>query len=73
MNPIGARRSDGAGYVYITGQGTYDYPVVNPLEPLNVTPNLVSTWELGEKLPSGPALKVLSLVEKHGIAAVGQA
>jgi putative transcriptional regulator len=38
--------------------------------PNNVTPNLVSNWERGEKRPSGPALKLLSLVEKHGIAAV---
>ncbi len=37
---------------------------------LNVTPNLVSKWERGEKRPSGPALKLLSLVEKHGISAV---
>ena len=37
---------------------------------LNVTPNLVSKWERGEKRPSGAALKLLSLVEKHGIAAV---
>ncbi len=37
---------------------------------LNVAPNLVSKWERGEKRPSGPALKLLSLVEKHGIAAV---
>jgi putative transcriptional regulator len=37
---------------------------------LNVTPNLVSKLERGEKRPSGPALKLLSLVEKHGIAAV---
>lgn len=37
---------------------------------LNVTPNLVSKWERGEKRPSGPALKLLTLVEKHGIAAV---
>lgn len=37
---------------------------------LNVTPNLISKWERGEKKPSGPALKLLSLVEKHGIGAV---
>ena len=37
---------------------------------LNVTPSLVSKWERGEKKPSGPALKLLSLVEKHGIGAV---
>ena len=37
---------------------------------LNVTPSLVSKWERGEKRPSGPALKLLTLVEKHGITAV---
>jgi len=37
---------------------------------LNVTPNLVSKWERGERRPSGPALKLLSLVEKHGLTAV---
>lgn len=37
---------------------------------LNVTTSLVSQWERGEKKPSGPALKLLSLVEKHGLAAV---
>jgi putative transcriptional regulator len=37
---------------------------------LNVTPNLVSKWERGEKRPSGPALKLLALVEKRGIDAV---
>lgn len=37
---------------------------------LNVTPSLVSKWERGEKRPSGPALKLLSLVEKHGLTAV---
>jgi putative transcriptional regulator len=37
---------------------------------LNVTPNLVSKWERGEKRPSGPALKLLALVEKHGLTVV---
>lgn len=37
---------------------------------LNVTPNLVSKWERGEKRPSGPALKLLSIVDKRGLAAV---
>ena len=37
---------------------------------LNVTPNLVSKWERGEKRPSGPALKLLVLVGKRGLAAV---
>jgi putative transcriptional regulator len=37
---------------------------------LNVTSSLVSKWERGEKRPSGPSLKLLSLVEKKGIAVV---
>ena len=37
---------------------------------LNVTTSLVSKWERGEKKPSGLALKLLSLVEKHGLTAV---
>lgn len=37
---------------------------------LNVTTSLVSKWERGEKRPSGPALKLLALVEKHGLTAV---
>ncbi|MCL4783588.1 MAG: DNA-binding transcriptional regulator [Bryobacterales bacterium] len=37
---------------------------------LNVTTSLVSKWERGEKKPSAPALKLLSLIEKHGIDAV---
>jgi putative transcriptional regulator len=37
---------------------------------LNVTPSLVSKWERGEKRPSGPALKLLALVEKHGLRGV---
>ena len=37
---------------------------------LNVTSSLVSKWERGEKRPSGPSLKLLSLVEKKGLAVV---
>jgi putative transcriptional regulator len=37
---------------------------------LNVTSSLVSKWERGEKRPSGSSLKLLSLVEKNGLAAV---
>ena len=37
---------------------------------LNVTSGLVSKWERGEKHPSGASLKLLSLVEKNGLAAV---
>jgi putative transcriptional regulator len=37
---------------------------------LNVTASLVSKWERGEKRPSGASLKLLSLVQKNGLAAV---
>src|SRR5438445_798515 len=37
---------------------------------LNVTVSLVSKWERGEKRPSGASLKLLSLVEKNGLAVV---
>ena len=37
---------------------------------LNVTSGLVSQWERGEKHPRGASLKLLSLVERHGIGAV---
>lgn len=37
---------------------------------LNVTTSLVSKWERGEKRPSGASLKLLTLVEKNGLASV---
>ncbi|MEG3437872.1 DNA-binding transcriptional regulator [Pannus brasiliensis CCIBt3594] len=37
---------------------------------LNVSKDAVSQWERGEKHPAGPALKLLSLVEKKGLAAI---
>lgn len=37
---------------------------------LNVNKSLVSQWERGEKRPAGPSLKLLSLVEKNGLAAI---
>lgn len=37
---------------------------------LNVTPGLVSQWERGEKHPQGASLKLLSLVERHGLGNV---
>jgi putative transcriptional regulator len=37
---------------------------------LNVTPSLVSKWERGEKKPSGPSLKLLSLIKRKGIDAI---
>ena len=37
---------------------------------LNVTASLVSKWERGEKRPSGASLKLLTLVEKKGLASV---
>jgi putative transcriptional regulator len=37
---------------------------------LNVKPKLVSEWERGEKRPSGPSLKLLSIVKTKGLAAI---
>lgn len=35
---------------------------------LNATPSTVQKWEQGQKKPSGLALKLLSLVDRHGLA-----
>jgi putative transcriptional regulator len=37
---------------------------------LNVRPKLVSEWERGEKKPSGPSLKLLSIVKARGLEAI---
>ena len=37
---------------------------------LNIKPKLVSEWERGEKKPSGPPLKQLSLVKAKGLEAI---
>jgi putative transcriptional regulator len=37
---------------------------------LNVRPKLVSEWERGQKKPSGPSLKLLSIVRKRGLDAI---
>src|ERR1700736_1156715 len=37
---------------------------------LNVRAKLVSEWERGEKKPSGPSLKLLSLVKAKGLEAI---
>ena len=37
---------------------------------LNVSKNLVSDWERGVKKPGGPALRLLSIVQKHGLDAL---
>lgn len=37
---------------------------------LNVSKNLVSDWERGVKKPGGPALRLLTVVEKNGIRAI---
>lgn len=34
---------------------------------LNTSVSTVQKWEVGAKAPSGPAAKLLSLVEKHGL------
>jgi putative transcriptional regulator len=37
---------------------------------LNVSKNLVSDWERGIKKPSGAALRLISIVQKHGLDAL---
>jgi len=37
---------------------------------LNVSKNLVSDWERGVKKPGGPALRLLSVIQKKGLAAI---
>ncbi len=34
---------------------------------LNVSKNLVSDWERGKRKPGGPALRLLSIIQKHGL------
>jgi putative transcriptional regulator len=34
---------------------------------LNVSRNLVSDWERGVRKPGGPALRLLGIVQKHGL------
>jgi putative transcriptional regulator len=37
---------------------------------LNVSRNLVSDWERGIKRPGGPPLRLLSIVDRHGLDAL---
>jgi putative transcriptional regulator len=37
---------------------------------LNVSKNLVSDWERGVKKPGGPALRLLTVVQKGGLSAI---
>jgi len=37
---------------------------------LNVSPSTVKQWEAGGKIPSGPSLKLLNLVDKKGLEAL---
>jgi putative transcriptional regulator len=37
---------------------------------LNTSVSTIQKWEVGEKRPSGPSLKLLSLIERKGIEAL---
>ena len=37
---------------------------------LNVSRNLISDWERGVKKPGGPAVRLLNIVQKHGLDAI---
>ena len=39
---------------------------------LNVSKNMVSDWERGVKKPGGPALRLLTLVQKKGLQAIAR-
>lgn len=38
---------------------------------LNTSESTVEKWETGAKRPSGPALKLLAVVQKHGLGVLG--
>ncbi len=38
---------------------------------LNTSPSTVQKWEQGQKKPNGPSLKLLNLVDKKGLEALG--
>lgn len=37
---------------------------------LNTSPSTVQKWEQGQKKPNGPSLKLLNLVDAHGLEAL---
>lgn len=37
---------------------------------LNTSLSIVQKWEIGDKKPSGPSLKLLNLVEQKGLSAL---
>jgi putative transcriptional regulator len=37
---------------------------------LNTSISTVQKWEIGDKKPSGPSLKLLNIAKKHGVAAL---
>jgi putative transcriptional regulator len=37
---------------------------------LNTSPSTVRKWEMGEKHPSGPSLKLLNLLDRKGLEAL---
>jgi putative transcriptional regulator len=37
---------------------------------LNTSPSTVQKWEQGQKKPNGPSLKLLNLVDAHGLDAL---
>lgn len=37
---------------------------------LNISVSTIQKWEVGEKKPSGPSLKLLSLIERKGLESV---
>lgn len=46
----------------------FAYPVFAAV--LNTSLSSVQKWEIGDKKPSGPSLKLLNLIERKGLDAV---
>jgi len=38
---------------------------------LNTSPSTVQKWEQGQKKPNGPSLKLLNLIDRKGLEALG--
>ena len=38
---------------------------------LNISPSTIQKWEQGQKRPNGPSLKLLNLVDRKGLEALG--
>jgi hypothetical protein len=52
------------------GGGVIKQRVARSGQDLNVSKNLISDWERGVKRPGGPALRLLTVIEKKGLQSI---